>query len=151
MDYSINELCQKGFRVRHFQIMHKHAMGAPPLPWMFILSASLYGRIWNFWTVKRQRVLIFIVICPITYSCILNGDFNHGMGCGKFMCMFKWEGIVRVLIWYLAMCGGFYMGERLCSCLFLSSLRRSWWGVTNFFAVIEVSNIIERGVPKYGL
>ena len=45
------------------------------------------------------------MICPMTYFCLLNGDFNNGLGGDKFMCMIKWGGVVRVLIGSLAMCG----------------------------------------------
>ena len=44
-----------------------------PRPWINSLAACLYGGNWNFWAVKIKMVWIFIVICPITYSCLLDG------------------------------------------------------------------------------
>ena len=52
---------------------------------------------------KNKKVWIFIVIYPITYYCLFNRDFKHGVEGGKFMCMVIWVGIVRVMIVYLDM------------------------------------------------
>ena len=48
---------------------------------------------------KKKMVYIFIVIYTITYSCHLNGDCNHGVDGGKFMCMIRWGGDSEGVDW----------------------------------------------------
>ena len=55
---------------------------------------------------KKKGVDIY---SDISYQLLLSFQWiiNHGVDGGKFMCMVRWRGKVRVLIGYLAMYGGF--------------------------------------------
>ena len=90
----------------------------------------------------------FILICPITYFYIFNGDLTISWG---EISLFVWRDNESVDWIPINVWKGLDEDKIVCLSVPVISLAVLIMRYKLFLAVIEVSNMTERGVPNYGL